>query len=355
MRSVPSALTLALVSLLLAGCAAGTASPPVPTGPAADQPVSAVPPWMHPFLMRTAPAQPFVFPAMLPDAHRHHKHHKKIGLYAAQTYGPDLLGYVDPNRRNFEPICRIVASFVNGFTVDNSGNLVVPSGYPAELNVYQGPRACKKLMGKIADPYGQASDAAADDAAKGTIVVGNIEASNTDKVGNIAVCTLAKGCKREVKSPYITYYGGGVALSKKGDCWMTSENNPLFTSATLTYFKHCKGSGQVAQGWKNASYGGLIHDKAGNLISVDYESAAIWIYKGCNPQCQLVGGPFALKGNSLYGNLNEEGNELALGDVTYGQVDVYDYTPTSITYEYSFRRGLVQADYVEAAAFTPTF
>lgn len=134
---------------------------------------------------------------------------------------------------------------------------------------------------------------------------------------------------------------------------MASENDPSFSAATLTYFRRCKGTGEAASGWKNASYGGLIIDKKGDLISIDWDAPALWVYKGCDPQCQVVGGPFTLKGDSFYGNLNATGKELALGDVQFGQVDVYRYERTQLIYEYSFNKGLDASDDVEAAGFAP--
>jgi hypothetical protein len=157
-----------------------------------------------------------------------------------------------------------------------------------------------------------------------------------------------------VTSPHITYYGGGVALAANGDCWMTSEDSASLSSATLTYFAGCKGSGEVAKGWKNAYYGGLFFDKSGNLVSIDFDTPALWVYKGCDPDCTLVGGPFPLEGDSFYGNLNAKGTQLVLGDSQYGQVDVYRYTPTSVTYQYSFNHGLNASDNVEAAGFSKT-
>ena len=249
--------------------------------------MSVVPQWMHPFLMRSAPTvQPFVYDDVT-------KKKKTVGIYASQFYGPDLLGYVAPNQHNEKPLCKVPAAFVNGFSVDNLGDLVVPNGYPAEVTVYKGPHACKTIMGKFKDPYGQASDAVSADAANGTIVVGNIEESGSNKVGNIAVCTMAHGCTRVLHNSHIGYYGGGVAYSKTtGDCWISSEDDPSFSHATLTFFKGCKGTGQVAQGWKNAYYGGIVRDHVGNLISIDWETPAIWVYKGCNPTCHAIGGPF---------------------------------------------------------------
>lgn len=339
MRPFSSTLPIASLLALLAGCAAGNVSPPALSA----QPVSAVPNWMVRFAMSALPAQPMVFDAK-PNG----------GIYAAEFYGNHLFGYRNPDRHDKKPACKVAAESVNGLGVDGAGNLVVPNGSPTQISVYRGPGLCGKLIGTIGDPYGQASDAASVDAAKGTIVVANIEKSKTDLVGNIAICTLSKGCTRDLKSSNIKYYGGGVALAKNGDCWMASENDPALSAAALTYFKHCKGHGKAARGWKNAYYGGLIIDKKGHILSIDFHTPALWVYKGCDPDCHVVGGPFALQGDSFYGNLNAKGNELALGDIQYGQVDVYRYAHKALRYKYSFNKGLDESYEVEAASFAPT-
>jgi hypothetical protein len=340
MRPCASALSIALVFSFLAGCAGANLAPTAASYPAED----VVPAWMHAFGRGAIPLRPFRYAAKA-----------KAGIYASEFYGEDLFGYRNPNDHDAAPICHIAATFVNGFSVDGAGNLIVPEGSPTEVSIYKGPALCAKVIGTFSDPYGQASDAASANATRDTIVVGNIEVSLSDKVGNIAVCTLAKGCTRDLTSSTITYEGGGVAIAADGDCWMSSEDNASLSSATLTYFKGCKGSGQAAKGWKNAYYGGLIFDKGGNLIATDFNSAVLWVYKGCNPTCRVVGGPLNLEGNSFYGGLNAKGNELALGDFQYAQVDVYAYSPRKLTYKYSFNAGLTPSDSVNGAAFSPTF
>ncbi len=339
MRPVTTTLLIAFLLALLAGCAAGHVSPPALPA----QPVSVIPDWIEPPVIGALSTQRMVFDAR-----------PKAGIYAAEFYSPDLFAYRNPDRKDRKPVCKIAAEFVNGLGVDGVGNLIVPNGFPTQVSVYQGPGPCGKLLGTVNDPYGQPSDAASANAESGTIVVANIEKNKTHLVGNIAICTLSKGCTRELKSSNIKYFGGGVALAKNGDCWMASENNPALSAAALTYFKRCKGSGKAARGWKNAYYGGLIIDKKGNLISIDFNTPALWVYKGCDPTCHVIAGPFALQGSSFYGSLNAKGDELALGDSQYGQVDVYRYGEKALRYNYSFSKGLNESYHVEAACFSPT-
>lgn len=338
MRSM-TALSRALLFLFLSGCSAGNVSPMLH-----DAPASVVPAWLYAFASRTVPARAVRYAGKMPRG----------GIYAAEFYGVDLYGYRMPNKDDAGPICTLSATSVNGFAVDAAGELVVPNGNTSVVSVYARHTLCGKLLGSFSDPYGQADDAATANASTGTIVVGNIRVNENQKVGNVAVCTLANGCTKELTSKTITYYGGGVALARNGDCWMTSEDNASLSSATLTYFKGCSGSGEAAKGWKNASYGGLIVDKAGHLISIDFDSGTLWVYGGCDPSCSVVAGPVTLEGDSFYGSLNGKGNELALGDWQLGQVDIYGYTPTKLTYLYSFSAGLTPSNSVNGAAFSPS-
>jgi hypothetical protein len=339
MRPSMQAPFAALALAILAGCGGRSVTPSAPV----DQPATVIPAWVHP-----AGAQ------LIPPAPMRYESEPKYGIYASEVYGSDVLGYHNPNMGNHGPACKLYSEYVNGFAVDGRGNLLLPTAYPDEVSVYKGPALCGKLLGSFTDTYGQAADAASADALTGTIVVGDIEESGSKKVGNIAICTLAKGCTRQLKSSSITGYGGGVALAKNGDCWISSEDDSSFNSATLTYFKGCKGAGRPAHGWKNAYYGGLMIDRQGHLISIDFMTPALWVYRGCNPLCRVEHGPFKLQGTSFYGNLNAKGNEIALGDNQYGQVDVYKYSVTKLTYLYSFNTGLSASLDVESAGFSPT-
>ena len=79
-----------------------------------------------------------------------------------------------------------------------------------------------------------------------------------------------------------------------------------------------------------------------------------WVYKGCNPACTFVGGPFPAQGGTEYGNLNKDSTEFVGADYQYGQVDVYRYRTGTISYKYSFNEGINFADDPVGAAFNPS-
>jgi erythromycin esterase len=145
-----------------------------------------------------------------------------------------------------------------------------------------------------------------------------------------------------------------VAVSKNGDCWAASKQGPSKGYKTvLIYFQGCAGSGQTTTHYKNPDSGGLDIDKSGNLVSISYSTPAVYVYSGCKPVCKLIGGPFTLKGTAVYGHLNKDSTRFATADYEYGQVDIYTYSPTAVTYRYSFNNGISVSSGIVGAAYNP--
>lgn len=273
----------------------------------------------------------------------------KSGTYITQFYATDLLGYRANNMANKKPICTIQGvSSVNDVGVDGKGNLMEPDGGTATLFIYQGPRMCGPQMGSISDPYGQPADASSPDAVNGQIVVSNLE--NGTSVGSVAICTLAGGCT-ELTNSHI-YHSGGVAMSNAGDCWVDAKTSAS-GGAALIYFKGCAGSGTVASHFKSTYYGGIDIDNSGNLVIIDDMAENVYIYKGCRPKCTVVGGPFALKGESFFGKLNAANSQYTAVDRTDGLVDVYSYSTSAITFQYSYDNGLTTPNLPDGVAVNP--
>jgi hypothetical protein len=277
------------------------------------------------------------------------------GLYVSESTrlsgGPTVFGYPGNNRGNKPAQCTIAfGDGAGGIATDRGGNLLVPDANDTQFWVYQGPGMCGPAIGRV-ETSGFSVDIASDDAVAGKIIVGNYKGRDASSPGNIEICRLTGGCTKSLTNPDM-FEVIGVALAKNGDCWASGYGTSY--NATLTYFRHCDGSGQSSTGFENKSPGGLDIDKYGNLISVDLsQGGGFFVYKGCRPACTLVGGLFPDEGASDYGHVNRKSTEFATADYQYGQVDVYKYTPTKMTYEYSFDNGLSQQDDVLGAAYNP--
>lgn len=270
----------------------------------------------------------------------------KAGIYASSYRGTSVIGFRRGYRRGRGPNCLEYVGpnrHINDIATDPMGNLIVPeSAEPHEVIIYGGPGMCGPVLGTFNDHYGPPGSAASLDAESGTILLANL-----NRRGSIAVCTLVSGCTKRLTNSNITGPGTGVALAKNGDCWLTSGNYGS-NGVAMTYWRGCTGSGEAATGFLNASTGGLSIDKHGNLVSVDWNggrSGQLWVYSGCNPACKIVGGPFPLQGNPVYGALDAAGRHFGvIEEGLIGIVDIYTYSPTKLTYEYSFDTGIVTSD-----------
>jgi hypothetical protein len=275
------------------------------------------------------------------------------GIYVSEFTGTSILGYKSNNKKNGPPSCSVgTVSDPNGIAVDNEGNLIEPDGGTRNINIFRGPGMCGPKIASISDGFGQPSDAASANAMTGEIVVGNIFDDDTG-LASISVCTIKKGCTSNHINPAMNEVAG-VALDNQGNCWASSDD--LEGDALLVYFAHCKGRGVIATGFQNATFGGLDIDSAGNLVSIDSRgngTGQVFVYKGCNPACSLVGGPFALHGEAVFGHVNKMGTSFAAADITDGQIDIYKYAPTALTYMYSFNNGLSASLTVTGVAYNP--
>lgn len=283
----------------------------------------------------------------------------KAGIYASAYLDTSVFAFKSKYKGGRGPVCTIYTgySYINGIAADPKGNLILPLGSPAAIDVYSGPGLCGSKLGHITDPYGQPAAAASFDAANGTIAVADLT-TGKKAVGNIAVCTLAGGCTQELTNSNVTGFATGVALAKNGDCWLDSENAGS-SGAALTYWAGCTGSGEATTGFQNTSFGGLSIDKSGNILAIDSSGGGtgqLWVYSGCNPACTVVGGPFALKHSPFYGALNAKGDTFGVMEDARpygGEIDIYKYTPTKLTYKYSFNSGFEEVAYPEGIAFSP--
>jgi hypothetical protein len=352
MHSFTRALCATAVVGLLAGCSGNnlsTLSSSAPAGTQANHLVNGhfVPGWskltnLIPVELQPGPAR--ILDRIVPDKQ---KKSGVVGIYGSQFYAGKINGYKGGDPKNAPPACSLSATYPNDISTDAKGDLIVPADGMSVI-VYKGPKLCGSSLGTITDPYGQSGDAASINAATGIIIVGTI--FGTSGAGGIAICTLAEGCTKFLRNPGV-YEVAGVALAKNGDCWDSGTTSAGM--ASLTYFKHCSGSGKATTGFKNTYYGGLDIDTNGNLVSIDGFTPQLWIYSGCNPTCKVIGGPFPLRGDSIFGHLNGPGTEFITGDYALGALDVYKYSTKALTFEYSINNGLQVSDDIEGAAFDP--
>jgi hypothetical protein len=278
----------------------------------------------------------------------------KRGIYVSGTNSANIYGYKRRNRSNNPPLCTtpFSVSHPEGIAVDGTGNLIDPDGGTKSIIIGQGPNMCGAMAATISDPYGTPSDASSANALTGTIAVANLE--SISGAGSISVCTVSGGCTVKLTNSAM-YVVAGVAMDNSGNCWADAIDESGV--GTLTYFAGCAGSGVLATGFTNVYYGGLDIDKSGNLVTIDLFGAggysgtgAVNVYSGCNPACTLLSSTPTIA-HSMYGHLNKVNTKLAVSDVKNSQIDIYRYSPTGVTYLYSFNNGLSPSLGVEGVAY----
>ncbi len=104
------------------------------------------------------------------------------------------------------------------------------------------------------------------------------------------------------------------------------------------------------------SYGGLDLDGKGHVLAIEWneDSADLWVYSVCKPICTLVAENPLTNNVAFFGHLDRRSQRFAVGAYLRGQVDIYTYTPTTLTYEYSFNRGLSYTKDVGGVAYSPS-
>lgn len=273
------------------------------------------------------------------------------GIYAGEYDNGEILGYPGTNPRNKPPACTLATGpYVNGIAVDGKANLVVPVGATRTIEIFKGPSMCGTKLASLSDPYGQPSDAASFDAQTGGIVVANIfDGPSASSPGSVSVCSVATGCGQNLTDPNLNEVFG-VAQAKNRDCWASGLHGSL---AVLIYFKGCDSAGRVAKHFLNENPGGLEIDKDGHILAISAFEPALYVYKGCNPGCVLIGGPFPLHGAAIFGHLNAGSTTFAAASFENSSIDVYSYSPTKLTYLHSFTNGLNASYNVEGVAVVP--
>jgi hypothetical protein len=349
MRTLSLAVVAAVAALLLASCAGGNSASPASSVPGGDANASKIQALRHGGAVSIIPRS--AFPKGTVKLHGRRAPAAALkGIYVGNFSASEVLGYPKNNSGNGPPICTITGvSNVNGIATDTIGNLIVPAAFNG-VNVYTGPQMCGPLMATITDTYGQASDAAAVDAATGPIVVANILGP-----GYVVVCTVASlTCSQLTPSSQGIGEVAGVAMDKSGNCWADAYN-AAFTAVVLTYWAGCTGTGVVATGFQNTGYGGLDVDNRGDVVSFNWHGSAgtdLWVYSGCNPTCTSVSDNQLNNGAAIFGHLGRQSQRLAVGNYLNSQVDIYAYAPTTLTYYYSFNNGLQSG--IEGVAYSPS-
>ena len=205
--------------------------------------------------------------------------------------------------------------------------------------------------------YGDAVDASAVDAVNGKIAVADF--FDFIGSGSISICTLASGgCSPNLTSPNMGLVGG-VAINTAGDCWADAlGSNGL---AVLVYFAGCTGSGATRdrfyervlrwhrhrQSWQSRNH----QLTRPGLRAAEYRKRLFWLQSGVHAAQSRR----PSRASSIYGHVGKQNSRYVTTDLDSGDVEVYRYKKTGLSFAYSFTGGLPCAtESCEAAAYNPS-
>jgi hypothetical protein len=284
------------------------------------------------------------------------------GIYVAEFFASttNIVGFPKNQTSNGPPICtESTGSNVNDLGVDGKGNLLVPGGGPGGVQIYQGPVMCGPLLGTMFDPYGFADAVAANDAVNGITAIASISSSG---VGSVVTCRFSTMSCTQL-APNIAAIAS-VAMDKTGNCY--ADGFDTSGHVGLWVYTGCAGTGTEltsANGFTEPYYGGMSVDNKGNLVVISVFNSSfttpstVTVYSGClTGTCTVVGGPFALQGESAFGHLGRQNERWVTANMSTSMIDIYAYTGhgTGFTYLYSFNNGLSCAtNLCEGAAYSP--
>ena len=278
------------------------------------------------------------------------------GIYVSTD--SDVYGYALADREARRPICTIsVPTGYDGrnISVDPKGNLLVP--HDQAVSVFAGPRMCGKRVLDAGYRYGgRPMDVASLDALNSGTAVAAVNYSSSG-YGTFVFCTLAQSSQCAIPRMVPGIFDSvAVTIDGTGNCWVSAQT---YTSQPLYYVPRSPSgiaiatapcfAGVATTGTLNAAFGGLDIDRQGNLVTIDPTKAGrVFIYRGCDPVCRIIGGPFPLRHPGTYGHLNHAGTLFAVA--TQSGVDVYNYRAAALTYAYTFATDISN---ITAVAFSP--
>ncbi len=136
----------------------------------------------------------------------------KKGVYIAEYYTNDVLGYDWNTRKNLPPICSLPAAYVVDVATDSAGNLIDPDGGSRTVTVFRGPAMCGTNLEvlRIATVSRRTRLPTMPRRARST---SRTFRRRVEPYGNVSACTLANGCSAVLSNPAI----GGQLFSVAED------------------------------------------------------------------------------------------------------------------------------------------
>ena len=272
--------------------------------------------------------------------------------YVGQEFGSTINQYPANNPHNLAPRCTIPNGDYHplGMTTDKSGTLYFTAHYrggPDGVLTY-GPN-CGAPGQRYAEDYGNPQDPVVD----GGILYLTTLGGNNNTPANIFEYSTVPSAADETPLRELSYptaaTGIGVAVDSHHNLfWSAASQN--FNDGFIVEFVDGQMPGRLLSATKLGTDfpGGVMIDRADNLLLIDQNKSSIFVY--APPYTSRPFKTIVLKGNSLYCALGLRQVRLYCMDVQYGSVDAYTYPGGD--YVYSYNNGM-QANSAIGIAIQP--
>ncbi|HEX4012332.1 MAG TPA: hypothetical protein VHX17_00425 [Candidatus Cybelea sp.] len=270
------------------------------------------------------------------------------GRIYSSSYGANTVDYYLKGSGPNNPVAGSLQGDFNnpeGLAIDKRGNIYVPNGNGQNIFVYAKGSSSPTLT--LQDPkYFPADVAVSPD--DGTVYVAN-SGGFIGASGDVLIYPQGASNPAQTLSNGYFLHVEGVALDAKGNVYVSC--NAGMGGGTGNVVEFPKGlSIGLNRHIRLGFAGGVGFDRQGHLLVMDESKPSLNVYAaGKNKPLHK----FALPGASRYFAFNRDSSLLYVADYDLGEIDVYRYSPNSLTQTNTITNGIVASNYNLGIAVDP--
>ncbi|HEY3676352.1 MAG TPA: hypothetical protein VGK84_10220 [Candidatus Tumulicola sp.] len=244
------------------------------------------------------------------------------GRIYSSSYGNSTVVYYDKGTGPNNPVAGTLTGTFESpedMAVDASGNLYVANGNAQNVLVY--PAGATSPGTTLSAPDGFPDDVAV--APNGTVYAANLWGM-AGNPGTIEVYKKGTTSPTSVLRDQGFSEVMGVALDRRGNVFVSYNQN----HETFGAVEEFRNGSPVATKISVGTAGGIGFDPYGHMLLIDRKSSTLNVYDAgsTKPKYKL-----ALPGSPIYFKIGPNKKMLYVANLTQGEIDAYDYTPSKIT------------------------
>jgi hypothetical protein len=249
--------------------------------------------------------------------------------FVGQWWASSVSGYPSQNRRNVGPVCETgSAREAEGMATDPLGNLYVAGAFGTIGGAEEFSPNCGAAVRAFSYDGGNPEDPAIDGNRLYLSII-----TRGSMPGAVETFDISSGKQTSQLTDPTVSVGVGVAVDTHHDLfWSTT--NAWTAGGQVIEFRNGHMPGVLLKETRMGTDfpGGVIIDKAGNLLLIDQITATIAIF--APPYKAAPFKKIQMKGAAWYCALDSRATQLDCLDYNYAAVDVYSYPKGKYVYSY---------------------